>query len=501
MEIIHSIRPLLAILVSLAAAILILFFGKHRNIREFWTLAAGVVKFGLVLSLLPMVLDGKAPVTEILTLADGVSLKLRVDPLGLFFALIASSLWIITSIYSIGYMRGLNEHAQTRYYFSFALCLSATIGVALSANILTFFIFYEMLTLATYPLVIHKETPEALRAGRKYLAYTLTAGVFLLAALVATYSFAGTLEFTPGGILAGTADKPTLRLLFVVFMIGIGVKAGIMPLHSWLPTAMIAPTPVSALLHAVAVVKSGVFGCLRMLWFVFGTGLLSDLGVWIWLAGFAAFTIIVGSMVALTQDNLKKRLAFSTISQLSYIVLGGALLSESAMIGSTMHLVNHAFMKITLFFCAGAIYVNAHKTKISELNGIGRRMPYTMAAFTVGAMGMAGLPPVAGFISKWYLCIGALQAEEMLFLVVLLASSVLNAAYFFPIVFRAFFRKPEPGAGEDGLPSGEASLFMVVPLCISAVVSIALFFAPNVPLHFLELAKTVVQQVLQGGQV
>ena len=500
METVDSLRPLLAILVSLGAVFLILMFGKRPNIREFWTIAAGVIKFSIVLSMVPLVLGGETLQTEILTLAEGVSLKLRVDPFGLFFALIASGLWIITSFYSIGYMRVLNEHAQTRYYASFALCVSATIGVALSANLLTFFIFYEILTVATYPLVIHKETPEAISAGRKYLMYTLTAGVFLLAGLVVTYAYAGTLEFTPGGILtealeSGRATPGGLRMLFVVFIIGVGVKAGLMPLHAWLPTAMIAPTPVSALLHAVAVVKSGVFGCCRILWFVFGTGLLKTLDIWLAMSAVAAVTILVASAVALSQDNLKRRLAFSTISQLSYIVLGAAMLAPMAVLGSTMHIVNHAVMKITLFFCAGAIYATNHFSNISELNGIGRKMPFTMAAFTVGALGMAGLPPVAGFVSKWFLCIGALQTEEWVLLLVFLLSSVLNAAYFFPIVFRAFFR--EPGPGSEHIK--EASPFMVVPLCIAAVYSIVLFVAPNAPLHFFDIAQMVVSQVTGGG--
>lgn len=495
METIHSVTPLLIILTSLITAFLIGLFGKHKNLREFWSLAASVIKFGLVLSMVPMVLAGRFPEIELLALSESISLKLRVDHFGLFFALIASGLWIITTLYSIGYMRGLKEHAQTRYYASFAVCLSATLGVAMAANLLTFFIFYEMLTLATYPLVIHKESPEAIRAGRKYLVYTLSAGVCFLAALIIAYSIAGTLEFTPGGFLSGTADQGTLRLLLVLFMLGVGVKAGIMPLHSWLPAAMIAPTPVSALLHAVAVVKSGVFACLRVLWFVFGTGLLKDLNVWVIVAIVASITILIGSLIALSQDNLKRRLAYSTISQLSYIVLGAALLAPSALLGSVMHIVNHAFMKITLFFCAGAIYVNTHRTNISELDGIGYKMPFTMGAFTVGALGMAGIPPVAGFVSKWYICVGALEAREIGFLIVLLLSSLLNAAYFFPIIFRAFFKKPRLGDNRFQ----EASPFMVVPIVIAAIYSIVLFFAPNAPFAFLEIAKSVVAEVAQGG--
>jgi multicomponent Na+:H+ antiporter subunit D len=496
METVYSLKPLLAILVSMAAGVLILFSGKRPNLREAWTIGAGVIKFGIVLSLIPIVLDGKSPEIELLTLAEGVSLKLKVDYFGLFFALIASGLWIITSVYSIGYMRGLKEHAQTRYFAFFALCVSATIGVAMAANLLTFFVFYEMLTICTYPLVIHKETPEAIAAGRKYLLYTLSAGVFLVAALIIAYSLAGTLEFTPGGFLAGHGDPETLRLLFVLFMLGVGVKAGIMPLHAWLPAAMVAPTPVSALLHAVAVVKSGVFGSIRVFWFVYGTDLLRELDIWIVMAYVAVFTILVGSVVALAQDNLKRRLAYSTISQLSYIILGGALISSSAMLGSVMHIVNHAFMKITLFFCAGAIYAHTHRTNISQLNGIGRKMPFTMGAFTVGALGMVGLPPVAGFISKWYLCLGALESHEVIFLYLLLASSLLNAAYFFPVVFRAFFCEPDASVEQ---PKGEANPFMVVPIAIVAILSIMMCLSPDAPIQFFTIANRVVTQVLAGG--
>ncbi len=497
MEVITSVTPLFAIGVSTVAAFLILLSKEHPNLREFWTIAAGVAKFALVVSMLPAVLEGNMIEYEILPLAEGVSLKLRVDNFGLFFALIASCLWIGTSFYSIGYMRGLKEHAQTRYFTFFALCLSATIGVATAANLLTFFVFYEMLTICTYPLVIHMEDTEAKNAGRLYLTYTLTAGVFLLAGLIAIYSIAGTLEFTPGGFLQAYAGeyKTALTVIFVMMMIGTAVKSGIMPFHAWLPTAMVAPTPVSALLHAVAVVKSGVFGSLRLFWFVFGSTLMHELDVSLTVALAAGFTILTASIVALVQDNLKKRLAYSTISQLSYIILGGALLTESSMMGGALHIVNHAFMKITLFFCAGAIYVNTHRKQISQLDGLGRKMPFTFGAFTIGALGMAGIPPVAGFVSKWFLCVGALEAKEMVYLYALLASSLLNAGYFFPIVYRAFFKKPKP----DDDVKGEASPFMVVPICFTACVSILLFFEPNFPLHFFDLARTAVAQVAQGG--
>jgi len=494
MEVVHSIRPALAVMVSMIAALLILRSDRHPNLREFWTILAALIKFSLVASLLPAVMKGQVVEITLLEILPGIPLQLRVDPFGLYFALVASGLWILTSIYSIGYMRGLKEHAQTRYFFSFALCLSATMGLAFAGNLLTFFIFYEMLTIATYPLVIHKESREAIVAGRKYLTYLLTAGVFFLFSIGWTYSLAGSLDFVPGGFLAGHGSREILQILFVTFLLGVGAKAAVMPIHAWLPTAMIAPTPVSALLHAVAVVKAGVFGSLRVICYVFGPRLLMELDIWIMLAYLVSFTILVASMFALAQDNLKRRLAYSTISQLSYIILGAALVSPNSLTGSMLHMGFHAFMKITLFFTAGAIYVKTHVENISQMNGIGRQMPFTMAAFTIGALGMAGIPPVSGFLSKWYLCLGTLEAHEKVFLVVLLLSALLNIGYFFPIVFRAFFKPSDVFTRVD-----DASPAMVVPLTLTAVMSVILCIAPNAVFHLFHLTRMSVQAILGAG--
>ncbi|MDO8785769.1 MAG: monovalent cation/H+ antiporter subunit D family protein, partial [Syntrophales bacterium] len=413
MEVVSSIRPLLAVLVSLVGAFLILLTGERsRNLRESWTILASSAKFIIVISMIPSVLEGKALEYTIISISPGLLLQFRVDAYGLLFGLLASALWIATSLYSIGYMRGLNEHSQTRYFFCFAMALSATMGIAFAANLLTLFVFYEMLTIATYPLVAHKETPEAIKAGRKYLTYTLTAGVVILLAIAITYRLTGTLDFKAGGFLEGCVSAEMLRFLFAALILGFGVKAAIIPLHEWLPTAMIAPTPVSALLHAVAVVKAGVFGCGRVILYVFGPKLLHDSGLWLILAYFVSFTIICAAMLALAQDNLKRRLAFSTINNLAIIILGVALLSPSAIKGAMIHMVNHGFMKITLFFAAGAIYVKTHKENVSELDGLGRQMPLTMGSFVIGAMGLAGIPLTCGFISKWYLCLGSLEAKE-----------------------------------------------------------------------------------------
>ncbi len=493
-EIYRSLLPFYAVMVSLIAALFIMLSSRHSNLREFWTLAASVAKFSFVLMLLPGVLAGRVAEFTFWDISPGISLTLKADCFGVFFALVSSGLWMLTSIYSIGYVRGLKEHKQTRYFASFAICLSATIGIAFSANLLTFIFFYEILTIATYPLVIHKETNEAISAGRKYLAYTLTAGVLLIAATAWTYRLAGTLDFKAGGIFGNLSLQPsTVSVLFLLFIGGVGVKAAIMPLHSWLPAAMIAPTPVSALLHAVAVVKSGVFGVVRVVGFVFGPQVMRQFDLNLILSVVAGATVILASLLAFRQDNLKQRLAYSTVGHLSYIVLGAALLSPASLVGGIMHIANHATMKITLFFCAGALYVTHHKEKISELDGIGRAMPWTMGAFTIGALGLAGIPPINGFVSKWQLGLGSLQSDAMLPLAVLLLSGLLNAGYFAPILYRAFFKDPP-------LPyeKKEASLAMVIPLVITAILSVIWGLYPDLFLHFYSLASKVSGSILAG---
>lgn len=496
MEVIVSKRPLLAVLVTLIGALFIIFTGERdRNLREFWTILACVIKFTIVISMSPFVLKGNLLEYTIISLAPGVSLQFRVDQFGLFFGILASALWIATSVYSIGYVRGLNEHGQTRYFFNFALCLSATMGIAFAGNLLTLFIFYEILTVATYPLVVHKETREAIMGGRKYLAYTLTAGVVILFAIIFIYSLTGTLDFRAGGFLLGHGSPATLIFLFAILILGFGVKAAIMPMHEWLPTAMVAPTPVSALLHAVAVVKAGVFGCLRIILYVFGPALLHELDLWLILAYFASFTIIVSGMYALAQDNLKRRLAFSTINNLAIIVMGAALLTPSAITGSIFHMAGHGFMKITLFFVAGAIYVKTRKENVSELDGLGRQMPLTFGAFAIGAMGVAGTPPVCGFISKWYLAMGSLEAKEVVFLFVLLISAMLDVAYLFPIIFNAFFKTPQEAANPH---FDEAPMRMLVPLVITAIISLMLGIFPNAFFNFFNLASMAAGKILGG---
>lgn len=490
-----SATPLYALLPSFIAIFLILLSSSRPNLREFWTLAAAVIKFLIVLSMVPPILAGNVIQFTLIEVFPGLPLAFRVDALGIFFALVASFLWIITSVYSIGYVRNAGEKKQTRYFACFALSLSATLGVAFSANLLTAFVFYEIITFSTFPLVAHKETPEALAGARKYLTYLLgTSILFQLAAIVATWAFAGTLDFSARGILAGKAPDVVLVVIFVLYVAGIA-KAGMMPFHGWLPSAMVAPTPVSALLHAVAVVKTGVFLMTRVVLNVFGVDLMSELGIAFAFTCFASFTIIVASCMALRQDNLKARLAYSTVSQLSYIMLGASLLSVSGMTGGIIHIVMHAFGKITLFFTAGAIYIASHKTLVSQLNGIGRRMPLTMAAFTIGSLSMIGLPPFGGFWSKWFLALGAVESGHLVVLLVLAGSTLLNASYFLPIVFVAFFKKEDP-SGDAHSEHGEAPMMMVVPLLLTAIGTTFLFFRPA---PFLKLAEQMVRLATGGA--
>ncbi len=482
-----SVMALLAVLAPALGALFIALTGERRaNLREFWSVAAGVVMLTLVASMIPEVLAGRRPEVVLFRILPGIELAFRVDAFGLLFASGASLLWILTSFYSIGYMRSLKEHAQTRYYSCFALALSATIGVAFSANLFTLFLFYEALTLVTYPLVGHKETAEARAGARKYVIYLLGAAkVLLLAAIILTYNLAGTLEFRSGGILpvAMLTEQPTLLLaIFALFLFGFA-KNALMPLHSWLPAAMVAPTPVSALLHAVAVVKTGVFCTLRVFLFVFGPHAMRELGADQLALVAASVTILVASLLALSQDNLKARLAFSTVSQLSYIILGAALLNSSGVMGGVAHITNHAGSKITLFFCAGSIYVSTRKTEISQLSGLAKRMPWTMAAFALASLSVVGIPLTSGFVSKWYLALGTVDHHSLTFLGVLLVGSLLSAAYLGPVVYKAYFEEESP-TSEDvrEVP------WMVAPLAITAAASLLLGLFPK---PVLELAGRV----------
>ena len=497
-------RPVWAVICPAIVALLILFSGKRPNLREGWTLLGSAALCFIVLSMTSVVLDYGPIQSSWFDLFPNVEFAFKVDALGLIFATTSSCLWILVSFYSIGYMRSMKEHAQTRYYFSFALALLGAMGVALAANLVTMFIFYEILTISTYPLVAHEESPEALSAGHKYLAYLLGSGIFFLIGILMTYSLVGTTDFNYRGILQpalNSTSRITLQIVFFCFLIGFA-KAAWMPVHAWLPSAMVAPTPVSALLHAVAVVKAGVFGIIRIVCYIYGIDIMHTLGLGMILAAVAAFTIIVANFYAIGQDNLKRMLAYSTINQLSFIILGVALLSPMAVTGAMLHIPFHGFMKITLFLCAGAVAAITGKKTISDMAGLGRVLPITLGAFVVGAFGMCGAPPLAGFISKWHVALGAVESGALFFLVIIFAGSLLDVVYFFPVIRTAFFGKPREDEKlthdlekKKNLENRRAIyLFMVVPLAITAIFSILLCLYPNM-LSIYDLAQKAVKNI------
>ena len=475
------------LLLPLAAGLWTALLAKRPNLREGGSVGIGVALFFVVWSLASKVFAGARPRLELMSpipgdVGEAFRIVFEVEPLGALFAMVASGLWVVTTCYAIGYMRGHDETNQTRFFACFAIAIFAAMGAALAGNLFTLFVFYEVMTLSTYPLVTHHGTEAAKRGGRTYLGILLTTSIsFLMLAIVWTWSATGTLDFRPGGVLSAAFDGgqisgTQLAVLLALFAFGTG-KAALMPFHRWLPAAMVAPTPVSALLHAVAVVKVGVFTILKVCVYIFGTELLRTSGVSIWLAYVASFTILCASLIAMTKDNLKARLAYSTISQLSYIVLGAALATPQSVLGGGMHIVMHAFGKITLFFCAGAIYVAAHKTDISQMRGLGRRMPVTMTAFLLGSLSIIGLPPFGGSWSKWFLALGAATTEHPWLMGVLMISSLLNVAYLLPIPIRSFFSSPGEGSGGHAVVHmHEAPGFCVVPLSITAIAGVLLFF-------------------------
>ena len=487
--------PLLVVASSLLPGLVI--FGlaeKRMRLRTALNLVGAVVKLGLVGMMLWGIYHEHQYETRLALLPD-LELVLQADLLSLLFVTLSAGLWLVTTVYAIGYLE--DSPHRSRFFGFFSLCVTATVGVALAGNLITFLLFYELLTLSTYPLVVHRGTQAAYRAGQTYLIYTLFGGALLLLGTVWLYSLTGTLEFTPRGFIAGLETEHRLELILIFFLlvVGLGVKAALFPLHGWLPQAMVAPAPVSALLHAVAVVKAGAFGIVRVVYDVFGVETAAALGVTTPLALLAAFTIIYGSVRALYQDDLKRRLAFSTVSQVSYIALGVAIAGPIATIGGVVHLVHQGVMKITLFFCAGNLAETLGIHKISEMNGVGRRMPWTMAAFTVGAFGMIGAPPIAGFISKWYLALGALEADQGWVMAVLALSSLLNAAYFLPILYAAWFRKPPVSwPQERDYGDKETAWALLLPPIVTALLALAVGLLASVLFSPLEWAILIAER-------
>jgi multicomponent Na+:H+ antiporter subunit D len=512
-----SLLPLIVVLLPLVTALAVVAARRRPNLRDGLLVTGAIATFVTVASLLPGVLAGSNPTRTLVEVLPGASLELRVDGMAMVFALLAAFLWVLASPYAIGYLRGDGAKHQTRFMAFYALCLSTAFGVAMAADILTFFVFYELLTVATYPLVTHKGDEAALAAGRRYLGYLVAGGALVLLGTAIVYSSTGELAFTPGGFVGDAMSGTLVIVAFLLFAVGFGTKAGLMPLHAWLPSAMVAPTPVSALLHAVAVVKAGVFAFGRLIGFVFGPDVLRGVGVHQVLAVVAATTIVVASIIALRQDHLKRRLAYSTIAHLAYIVLGFALLSQTSFEGSLLHIVNHGALKITLFFAAGALHVHLHLDHVSELDGVGRKMPWTMGAFALASLGLAGLPLMGGFLSKWHLVLGAFEGGSTFYAAIMTGAGLLTAGYLFPVVHRAFFR-PDPATaahahddhahddhGTAAVATRQRSATrnwrdadprMVAPLVITALLGLVLGLGD--PLGVYELADLVANDVFGG---
>jgi len=478
----------LAVMIPLFGSLVVMTMKNHPNLREFISSCSSVLLFVIVLSFIPALKAGQTLVYPIFHILPGLSVTLRADGMSMIFAMVASSLWMIAVFYSMGYMRAHDEPCQTRFNACFALAIFGAIGVALSDNLFTMYLFYEIVSICTYPLVAHHQDKEGYAGARKYIIYlTTTAKMFLLPALILIYVLVGNLDF-PHNIFTGMFPADTkswvIVMLYIFCILGFA-KNGIMPLHHWLPGAMVAPTPVSALLHAVAVVKVGVFCTTRAMLYVFGVNTMNMLNLGIPTAYFVSFTILTASVIALSKDNLKARLAYSTVSQLSYIILGVALLTPHAINGGLIHIVNHGFSKITLFFCAGAIFIATHKKNISEMSGLGRSMPFTFGAFAVASLSMIGVPPVAGFVTKWYLLVGSMEAHQVGILLVLITSTVLNVGYFAPVTYKAFFGKRPEGEVETGIQ--EAPLSMLIPILIAVTVSVVIGIYPNFMMQFVEM--------------
>lgn len=465
----NALVPLLLMFLPLIAAFISFALPERLAVwRNAFNILFAFVKLLLIGYLLREVEAGRS-VEWRYEFLPGHDFLLRVDSLALLFVTLSVFLWLITTIYAIAYFgRGPN---LARFFGFFNLCVLAATGVAISGTAITFFLFYELLTLATWPLIVHRGDEKSLRAGRIYLTYTLAGSAALLAGILWLKALVGPIEFTVPPDL-GEVSPIALTLIFILCVGGLGVKAALVPFHGWLPEAMAAPAPVSALLHAVAVVKAGAFGIVRIIYDVYGVDTVAALNLGLPLAALASVTILYGSLRALMQSDLKRRLAYSTVSQVSYIILGASLVGPYAVIGGLVHLVHQGVMKITLFMCAGALANRMGIKTIADINGAGRSMPVTMFAFTIAALGMIGFPPLAGFISKWYLGIGGLQSGAPWVVAVLAASSLLNAAYFLPLIFRAWLLPRTAGTAVREFASAE-DWMLVLPAAVTAALCVA----------------------------
>lgn len=440
--------------------------GHHERLMEIGTECLVLVNSFLVAFLIVST-GGRSGNLVLFRLYGQLTVMFKLDLMGSVFAGLVSFLWPLATLYSFEYMK--HESRRPMFFAFYTMTYGVTLGVAMAGNLVTMYLFYEMLTFVTLPLVLYPMTKEAARASRQYLYYSIGGAAFAFIGLVfvLSYSAIGTTEFIAGGMINREMAEQSRNLLLLVYVLaffGFGVKAAIFPFHDWLPKASVAPTPVTALLHAVAVVKSGAFAVLRFTYFIYGTSFLR--GTWAqWVTMTAALvTITFGSTMAVKEIHLKRRLAYSTVSNLSYILFGATIMTPMGLVGALTHLVAHAFMKICAFFCAGAIMHQTEKTHIHELNGLGRKMPVTFACFTVSGLSLMGIPLFAGFISKWNLAQAALSwAGEAVAsgnpggfvpyagVGVILYSALMTGIYMMTVSVRAFF----PAAGKL-LPGGTA---------------------------------------------
>ncbi|ABI56098.1 NADH dehydrogenase (quinone) [Alkalilimnicola ehrlichii MLHE-1] len=496
MSALYTAMPLWVLMTSLVTAVVIFLLGERRQrARTAMNLGGALAKLALVAVMLFGVWAGHDFHFRWAVIPGGPDIVLHADALAMLFISLSALLWLLTTVYAIGYLEG--QPHRCRFFGFFSLCVAATMGIATAGNLFTFFIFYELLTLSTWPLVVHKGTHAALRGGAVYLRYTLGAGLLLLPGIIGFYLLTGLQSFQPGGVVGEVVPEQALALtvFFWMMALGIGVKAALVPLHGWLPTAMVAPAPVSALLHAVAVVKAGAFGIVRLVQDLYGISVVAELGVGVPLALLASFTILYGSWRALAQDDIKRRLAFSTVSQVAYITLGVAVAGPVAAVGGLVHLVHQGLMKITLFFCAGNVAETLGVHSIRDLDGTGRRMPLTMAAFTLGAFGMIGAPPLAGFISKWHLGIGMVEAGMPAFIAVLVASTLLNAAYFLPVLHRIWFRPPpDQWPNERDLGPGETHGWLLWPTLTTAAMALGAGLLAGMPFSPLDWVSLIIER-------
>jgi multicomponent Na+:H+ antiporter subunit D len=489
--------PLLLLATSLVPSIVIFLLPEDRvDVRRAVNLGGAVLKVGLVGVLVAGVFAGQEYEWRA-ALLPGIDLVLRVDAIPLLFVFLSALLWLTTTVYAIGYLEQYPQ--RSRFFGFFSLCVTATVGIALAGNLVTFLLFYELLTITTYPLIVHRGHDEARAGGRAYLLYTVGGGAVLLVGIAWLHSLGGPVEFGDTAAMAALAaeHRGAVTAIFAVLMVGLGVKTALVPLHGWLPQAMVAAAPVSALLHAVAVVTAGAYGIVRVVYDLYGVNLASDLGVLLPLAGVAAATIVYGSLRALVQDDLKRRLAYSTVSQMSYIVLGVSVVGVVSTTGGLVHLVHQGIMKVTLFYCAGNLYRALGVRRVSEMRGVGRRLPLTMAAFTIAAVGMVGIPPTAGFVTKWYLGTGATAAGQSWVLAVLVVSSLLNAAYFLPPVASAWFRPPDGAWAQEPVHTGRFEIdgwLLLPPLATGASV-LVLGLLAGAPLSPLSWAAFIAEEI------